>query len=176
MKKLLSFLIAFLVLFTTQSYAQQLSIAAPLAAFDYCNQKVNKMDCEESKQKIVILTKKRLTEFEYVNAVINGSMKWQSDSKYERWSSNCMIGDCEDFAVCKRRILIRVYKWPASALRLQSGWVYVRGRWQAHMRLIALTNRGILIADYFKSEFRISATQGTTPIAFWKKGAYYKRY
>jgi predicted transglutaminase-like cysteine proteinase len=94
-----------------------------------------------------------------VNRHVNEAIKPASDAKTfgvaERWSlpltvDKTELGDCEDYALEKRRRLIEA-GWPPGALRLAVATSRETG---VHAALIALTEEGDFVLDNLVDEVR----------------------
>lgn len=95
----------------------------------------------------VIVSDRLMAQVVAVNSFVNRSMKPVADSGRsplaDRWTVGGGAGDCEDFALTKKRRLINL-GWPSSALlmalaRTRAG--------QLHAVLIVRTDRGDVILD-----------------------------
>ena len=85
----------------------------------------------------------RAAELQSVNRLVNARIAPKNDRSDDVWSLSPRAGDCEDYAVTKRHILIR-NGWPSSALRLAIG--YTRGG-EGHLVLAVRTDQGDVILD-----------------------------
>ncbi len=101
----------------------------------------------EGPMRRVLLTAERLFELEAVNQDVNESIRPMTDKELygtdEHWALPDDSGDCEDYALLKRRILIGM-GWPTSALLLT---VVRDERGEGHAVLTARTSWGDLILD-----------------------------
>jgi predicted transglutaminase-like cysteine proteinase len=93
------------------------------------------------------LTAARLLELETVNQQVNGSIlpmsDWDLYNEDERWTLPVEGGDCEDYALLKRKRLIDL-GWPTAALLLT---VVLDERGEGHAVLTARTSLGDVILD-----------------------------
>jgi predicted transglutaminase-like cysteine proteinase len=101
---------------------------------------------------MVPLTSQRMAELQQVNRHVNSTIVEVSDmEQYGRedvWSlPTSGKGDCEDFALLKRKLLIE-RGWPASALSISVG---TTSRGEAHAVLIAITASGEYVLDNLTS-------------------------
>ena len=92
-------------------------------------------------------TPERLSELDEVNRIVNKAIQPATDAEIygvtERWVIPVSRGDCEDYALMKRQILIR-RGWPASALLM----TVVRDELgEGHAVLTARTAQGDFILD-----------------------------
>ncbi|MEQ1941938.1 transglutaminase-like cysteine peptidase [Mesorhizobium sp. VNQ89] len=119
------------------------SAAAPLAYQLYCLQ--NAADCRNGKAKSasVQLTSSRMSQLRAINAQVNRSIRPRNDRKGDRWVANPTSGDCEDYALTKRKHLIRL-GFPQSALRIA---VVRTSRGEGHAVLVVKTPNGDRILD-----------------------------
>lgn len=123
-----------------QSYVQQgVRATAPFAYTRFCV--LNPQDCVRAPVQTVehdrvwnIVTT--------VNLSVNRSMRAVNESR-ERWSVGGPTGDCEDFALTKRRELIR-RGVPASALRIAVARTYAG---EGHAVLVVGTSAGDFVLD-----------------------------
>ncbi|WP_245444465.1 transglutaminase-like cysteine peptidase [Microvirga sp. KLBC 81] len=98
------------------------------------------------------LTAKRMAELQQVNSYVNSTVTEVSDmEQYGRedvWTlPNSGKGDCEDFALLKRKLLIQ-RGWPASALLIYVG---ATSQGEAHAVLTVSTDRGEYVLDNLTS-------------------------
>ncbi|MFD2183150.1 transglutaminase-like cysteine peptidase [Rhodoplanes azumiensis] len=114
-----------------------------------------------------VLTPDLLAELFAVNAEVNTRVRWTSDRELygedERWTYPLDRGDCEDFVLLKRRLLIAA-GWPAGALLI----TVVHDPAPApgsgdgtHAVLTVRTDRGDLVLD-----------NQTPEVLFWHETAY----
>ena len=98
-----------------------------------------------------------------VNSRINRSMRPVADrSGADVWAATTgASGDCEDFAMAKRRALIKA-GLPASSLRL----AYVKtARGEDHAVLVVKTSRGSLVLDNLTSKIKPLSQSGLRVIS-----------
>ncbi|MEQ1768734.1 MAG: transglutaminase-like cysteine peptidase [Devosia sp.] len=111
-----------------------------------------------------------LATLKRVNSKVNKSIKPQHDrAGADVWSaSTTSVGDCEDYALAKRRALINA-GLPASSLRL----AYVKTRSGLdHAVLLVKTSKGTLVLDnntsairpLSQSGLRVISMQGANPL------------
>lgn len=117
------------------------------AAIDYCDR--NPEMCRNGSQERVELTSRRWRELAYANRVGNA---WNyRDEKFDYWIDTGG-GDCEDFALSKRRMLIERFDWPSSALVLATARRVPKRAGDPvekknHVVLIARTDAGDYVLD-----------------------------
>lgn len=111
--------------------------------------------CDQSPQSCVTsgpearidATPENLSELDEVNRTVNRAVEPATDSEVygmsEYWTFPGKRGDCEDYALLKRRILIS-QGWPSSALLLT---VVRDEKGEGHAVLTARTNQGDYILD-----------------------------
>lgn len=125
---------------------------APFAYILFCAQ--NPGDCAEAQPAVVRWSGRAERLIGQVNRRVNRTIQPVND-RSETWSADVKAGDCEDFALTKRRELIR-HGIPASALRMA---VVVTPNGAGHAVLVVSTSRGDLVLDNRNN--RILAPQKT---------------
>ncbi|KQR73287.1 transglutaminase-like cysteine peptidase [Rhizobium sp. Leaf341] len=125
---------------------------APFAQIRFCVQ--NPSDCAiGSGTAMVTLTAEKKAELQRVNRTINRKIipvNDQSGPMGDVWQADVAAGDCEDFALTKRRHLISL-GWPATALRIA---VARTREGEGHAVLVAKTSEGDLVLDNRTSRIR----------------------
>ncbi len=111
----------------------------------------------------VELTGQRMAELQQVNNHVNSTIVEVSDmEQYGRadvWTlPTSGKGDCEDFALLKRKLLIQ-RGWPASALSISLG---MTAQGEAHAVLTVATNQGDYVLDNLRSAVLPAASTGIT--------------
>jgi predicted transglutaminase-like cysteine proteinase len=100
----------------------------------------------------VTLTLKRWKNLHEVNALVNSNIKAKSDQEIygvpERWDYPITAGDCEDYALLKKRYLQRL-GFSAGPLPLA---IVLDETGVAHAVLIVLTDRGNFVLDNRRNE------------------------
>ncbi len=103
-----------------------------------------------------------------VNSRVNRSISPRNDASADVWSVNVSSGDCEDYALTKRRALIKA-GLPASALRI----AYVKTRrGEDHAILVVKTSKGDFALDNLHSSvrplsqtgYRVISASGANPL------------
>lgn len=111
----------------------------------------------------------RLAELDAVNRQVNAAVKPATDleiyGEVERWTLPTDRGDCEDYALLKRHILMRK-GWPASALLMT---VVRDEKGEGHAILTARTSKGDYILDNKTDELKLWSA---TPYAFVMRQSY----
>ncbi|MBV1885854.1 MAG: transglutaminase-like cysteine peptidase [Parvibaculaceae bacterium] len=123
-------------------------IVPPFGYIGFCLR--NAEDCQPSKNPLatVTLDKAKWHELNHVNEYVNQTIHPADDlslhNRAEWWSyPSKNFGDCEDYALLKRKLLIE-RGWPANALLLS-----VVKRWDGvgHAVLLAVTHQGEYVLD-----------------------------
>lgn len=116
---------------------------APFAFVRFC--KDNPADCARgSGAPVVALDAAREGELRRVNLSVNRAIRAAGDGTgRDLWQADVASGDCEDFALTKRRKLIAL-GWSPRALRLA---VVRTGAGEGHAVLVVKTSRGDLVLD-----------------------------
>ncbi len=126
----------------------------PLGYVTFCIR--NRAECEGDETAapgpMVNLTSERWLELNKVNDFVNRTVRPMTDEKLvqkaEWWSFPInSYGDCEDYVLEKRRILIEK-GWPADALLIS---VVRQWNGEGHAVLSVLTDKGDLVLDNLKS-------------------------
>lgn len=115
---------------------------APFAFVKYCVN--NPRDCSKGSEREISITSARMRQLSRVNASVNRSMKAVNDRNgQDVWQAGAKSGDCEDFALTKRRKLVQL-GWPSSLMRM----AVVRTRsGEGHAVLVVKTQKGDLVLD-----------------------------
>lgn len=126
---------------------------APFAHVKFCMQ--NPAECRKSGGSAVIaLTSYREGQLKRINAGVNRSVRAVNDSSAidggDVWRASGGSGDCEDFALIKRKRLIAM-GWSPRALRIA---VVRTGQGEGHAVLVVKTSRGDLVLDNRTSAIR----------------------
>lgn len=116
---------------------------APFAFVRFCRD--NRRDCEASEgEPVASLDGARWGELARINATVNLEMRPQNDvGSSDTWSADVRAGDCEDYALTKRRRLIAA-GWPSRSLRMA---VARTGTGEGHAVLVVKTSQGDLVLD-----------------------------
>jgi predicted transglutaminase-like cysteine proteinase len=121
---------------------------APVGWIDFCARQPNECAGPAIRLHEFVVTPKRWNDLLHVNKLVNATIKPLTDLQHwgvvERWSyPDDGYGDCEDYALLKRRILIQS-GWPREALLV----TVVRGKNdQGHAVLTVATDKGDFILD-----------------------------
>ena len=90
----------------------------------------------------VVLTEARMRQLEQVNDAVNVTIVPQPDMGGDVWSLGALVGDCEEYVLMKRELLMRL-GWPRSALRI----TVVHDGAGYHAVLVVNTDRGDFVLD-----------------------------
>lgn len=124
----------------------------------------------------VKLTPERMAELRAVTVSVNRRIREKSDlastGKADDWRLPTTVGDCEDFAILKKKELME-RGWPASALLLT---VATRGG-EGHVVLTVRTDRGDFVLDnmtnavrdWSKAPYRYFARQSQSAPGKWER-------
>lgn len=116
---------------------------APFAFVRFCVANAN--DCTASDgEDTIVMTPERVAQLKSINGAVNRAITPQYDQvSLDRWQADVTAGDCEDYALTKRRRLISAGFAPA-ALRIA-----VARTWsgEGHAVLVVRTDRGDVVLD-----------------------------
>jgi len=121
---------------------------APIGWIDFCIEYKPECNTRPSMPRDVVLTSKAWDDMVKVNLWVNQTIKPMTDMQHwgvvERWNfPDDGYGDCEDYVLLKRRMLMRA-GWPREALLI----TVVRDKHdEGHAVLTVKTNRGEFILD-----------------------------
>lgn len=121
----------------------------PLAAWvEFCNRMPGECAVDPSEPTTVQLTPRSWGAILAVNSRVNASLRPMTDDEHwgvaDRWDlPTDGIGDCEDFQLLKRRLLVQE-GLPRRAMRMT---VVIDGRGDGHAVLMLRTDRGDLVLD-----------------------------
>lgn len=140
----------------TAVHGQQFKLQEPdnwkLPFYDFCNRVPAECAPYDDADPVTVkLTPQLKAQLAAVGLAVNRETRWQSDFEHygqaDYWTYPISgRGDCEDFALEKRRRLVAA-GWPRRALRLVI--LHLRGRdpGDLHMVLVADTSAGKLVLD-----------------------------
>ena len=136
------------------------STAAPAGFLDFCRREPRECAATGGRAPVA-LTTQRMEELRSINGAVNASVREVADAAQygvaEHWAlPRGGVGDCEDFALLKRRLLIQ-HGWPSSALlvttaRTESG--------EGHAVLTVVTDQGDYVLDNRTSAVRLWSDTG----------------
>ena len=122
-------------------YGSNRANAAPLAYQLYCLK--NPRECKGGGRKTIHVAAGTMSKLSSVNRAVNRSIRARNDSKADVWSSNVSVGDCEDYALTKRRRLLEM-GFPAAALRMA---IARTSTGEGHAVLVVRTDKGDRVLD-----------------------------
>ncbi|RUT33050.1 transglutaminase [Arsenicitalea aurantiaca] len=138
----------------------------PVGHLDFCRQHPRDCAAHANPVAAVELTETRWMELLAVNSYFNETIIAMTDEEIygvaEMWAYPEIYGDCEDFALAKRRALIEA-GWPASALLIT---VVRETNGAGHAVLTVRTDRGDLVLDNQDGMIRV---WNETPYQFLKR-------
>jgi predicted transglutaminase-like cysteine proteinase len=127
---------------------------APMAWIRFCVR--NPAQCRIDGASKVDLTEEKMAELEQVNIRVNRRIRETPDqSARDTWDIDVVAGDCDDYAVQKRKELIAL-GWPPRSLSLAMG--YARG--VPHLVLTVRTGNGDLVLDNLRGDITHASTTG----------------
>lgn len=126
---------------------------APIGWVEFCVEYKSECATKPAAPRDVVLTQKAWDDLVKVNSWANGNIQPITDLEHwgvvERWNyPDDGKGDCEDYVLLKRRMLIQA-GWPREALLIT---VVRDKRGDGHAVLTVKTNRGEFILDNQESE------------------------
>jgi predicted transglutaminase-like cysteine proteinase len=121
---------------------------APIGWTEFCTEHSQECNTKAIEPRDVVLTTKAWKDLVHINAWVNNTIKPITDLEHwgvvERWSyPDDGYGDCEDYVLLKRRMLMRA-GWPRQALLIT---VVRDKRGDGHAVLTVKTDRGEFILD-----------------------------
>ena len=131
-------------------------VAGPFAYTHFCLRYED--DCRVHNRQFrkphpVALTSQRRTDLIQVNATVNRSIRpkhYANDTTFDTWRINPASGDCNDFAVTKRHMLL-ARGWPSRALLLSE----VVTPWgEHHLVLVVRTQHQDVVLDNLNANVR----------------------
>jgi predicted transglutaminase-like cysteine proteinase len=119
----------------------------PVAWYDFCRQNPGDCEADPHSRREVAFTDEAFEELTNINRLVNTNIKPKTDKKHwglaDEWSyPDDGYGDCEDYALLKRKLLIEI-GWSPAALLMAVVWDKDTG----HAILIARTNKGEYVLD-----------------------------
>ncbi len=149
----------------------------PIGAYEFCN--VNPSECAGSHADAgpAMLTEDSWKTILKINYQVNNSIQPMTDQDVygveERWAYPTTVGDCEDFALLKQRLLMKAGFAPSDLLMT----VVLQPNGEGHAVLTVRTDRGDFILDnmrdkvmiWSETEYRFLKRQSTTSEIAWDK-------
>ena len=136
--------------------------SAPFGHVQFCQQ--NQHDCNTTSSTAyrIKLTQDRWDELLMLNTEVNQAIIPQTDMQIyavpEYWTYPTSVGDCEDYVLLKKRLLID-RGWHPSALRIT---VVLDQKGEGHAVLTVSTDRGDVILDNVRKEVMMWNETGYT--------------
>ncbi len=126
---------------------------APIGWVEFCAEHKSECTSKASAPRDVVLTPKAWTDLVQVNNWVNEKIKPVTDLEHwgvvERWNyPDDGYGDCEDYVLLKRRMLIKA-GWPREALLVT---VVRDKKGEGHAVLTVKTNKGEFVLDNQEAE------------------------
>jgi predicted transglutaminase-like cysteine proteinase len=120
---------------------------------------------------VVKLSESLYRELADINMRVNHDIRPRADRpRDESWTVGAAFGDCEDYALTKKRLLVRA-GWPSSAVLLAVGRIRSG---DDHAVLLVRTTRGALVLDNLSNDIRpwniarIHLRMVQSPVDTWK--------
>jgi predicted transglutaminase-like cysteine proteinase len=134
---------------------------APIGWVEFCTEHRSECASRTAAPRDVVLTPKAWTDLVQVNAWANEKIKPATDLEHwglvERWNyPDDGYGDCEDYVLLKRRMLIQA-GWPREALLIT---VVRDKKGEGHAVLTVKTNKGEFVLDNQESEVLLWSKTG----------------
>jgi predicted transglutaminase-like cysteine proteinase len=128
--------------------------ARPVHAWlDFCNRNPGECDVNPAEAAVLTLTPQLWRTLNSVNRHVNSTIKPRTDMEHwglvDRWDVPVDgYGDCEDYQILKRKLLVEKHGLPRRALRIT---VVVDEQGEGHAVLMVRTDQGELILDNKRS-------------------------
>jgi predicted transglutaminase-like cysteine proteinase len=127
----------------------------PIGHFEFCRTRPAECDVRSPETGPVQLSERLWDQLVEVNNFVNAAITPATDMEIfgapEVWFYPSVLGDCEDYALLKRRILIE-NGWPVSSLLMT---VVRKEDGEGHAVLTVRTDRGDLVLDNLASDIRV---------------------
>ena len=134
---------------------------APLGYQLMCLNNPSLVECRGGGASKVKVTGSTMAMLQRVNSSVNTRIQPRHDGSVDVWTANASTGDCEEYALAKRRALINA-GLPPSALRL----AYVKTRsGEGHAVLIVKTGGRDLVLDVLTQKIRPLSQSGLRVIS-----------
>ncbi len=144
--------------------------AQPIGHYEFCATNRSECTVRSATSKRVRLTAERWNALVEVNASVNTEIKPATDQEIfgqpEVWVYPTTVGDCEDYVLLKRRLLIQA-GWPVGALLVT---VVRQVNGDGHAVLTVLTDRGDLVLDNLNPQIIV---WNQTPYRYIKRQSEY---
>jgi predicted transglutaminase-like cysteine proteinase len=134
---------------------------APIGWIEFCSEYAGECNTRPIEARDVVLTAKAWKDMVRINRRVNDTIKPITDLEHwgvvERWNyPDDGYGDCEDYVLLKRRMLMQV-GWPRQALLIT---VVRDRRGEGHAVLTVKTDRGEFILDNQNEEILLWSDTG----------------
>jgi predicted transglutaminase-like cysteine proteinase len=149
----------------------------PIGHQRFCRKFTSECSVSSSKTKATKLNQKRWKQMVEINTQINLSVEPVTDLEYynkeEHWTYPKNYGDCEDYVLLKRYMLMQM-GWPTSSLLIT---VVKQTNGDGHAVLTVRTDKADFILDnlrmkirpWFKTEYRYLKRQSVKHTGTWSK-------
>ncbi len=149
----------------------------PIGHKRFCNKFKSECGVKSSKTGATKLNRKRWKQLVEINSQINLAVEPVTDMEYynkeEHWTYPKNYGDCEDYVLLKRYMLMQM-GWPASSLLIT---VVKQSNGDGHAVLTVRTDKADFILDnlrmkirpWFKTEYRYLKRQSVVHTGKWSK-------
>ena len=132
----------------------------PVAWLEFCRKNPGDCETDPHSPREMAFTTEAFGELTNINRLVNTSIKPKTDKKHwgvaDKWSyPDDGYGDCEDYALLKRRLLIEI-GWLPAALLMAVVWDKGFG----HAVLIARTDKGEYVLDNQTSKVSLWSSTG----------------
>lgn len=150
--------------------------SSPIGHVRFCGQHPKDCSIRSRRAPLVKLTRQRWRELVEINDTVNRNIQPVTDYDLykvaEYWTYPGSKGDCEDYALLKRRYLVDK-GWPAGALLIT---VVREANGNGHAVLTVRTDKGDLVLDnqdpnvrhWYKTPYRFLKRQSATNAAQWR--------
>lgn len=156
---------------TANSMAVGAKVLPPIGFIEFCIRIPGECSEVTAMPRPVTLTPQRLTELDRVQWEVNRQVRPREDldqyGKAEYWNYPGRFGDCEDYALEKRRKLIAL-GWPKSALLLASA---ENDSGDMHLVLVVVTSKGDYVLD---NRYRRALPWDSVPYKWFKRQSQHK--
>jgi predicted transglutaminase-like cysteine proteinase len=121
---------------------------APIGWVEFCSENPSECATKRTEPRDVVLSQRAFAELQRINRFVNTTIKPMTDLEHygvaEKWAyPDDGYGDCEDYVLLKRRMLIEA-GWPREALLIT---VVRDGNGDGHAVLTVKSDRGEFILD-----------------------------
>jgi len=139
--------------FATFDLVQQTAAIAPLSMRYFCAE--HKSECAGGGSSQATMSPDLMAVIKQVNIHVNRSIRPERDT-IDTWELNPLSGDCEDYVLTKRSVLVR-QGVPAGALRI--AYTHTR-RGEPHAVLVVYTSEGDFVLDNLTNSVKSLRSSG----------------